>query len=72
MSLLLEFGANPHMKDNNDLTPREVVTTATAPVKQLLHHWESKIIYVDSVIDSIWKESAAKVPFKILKYSTSI
>ena len=42
VSLLLDFGANPRKTDNDDKTPRDLVPSATSPVKQLLIDWESK------------------------------
>lgn len=41
VSLLLDFGANPYMKNNFDQSPRSLVPSATSGTWKLLQFWES-------------------------------
>ena len=42
VTLLLEFGANTSMTDNDGKTAREVVPSSTSKLRQFLLHWESE------------------------------
>ena len=44
VTLLLEFGANITKTDNNGFKPRDVLPCACPVLRQLLLHWESKMI----------------------------
>ena len=40
VTLLLEFGADASLTDNDGMTAREVVPSATSKIRQFLLHWK--------------------------------